>query len=140
MNQPILLVSKKIYNYYFLRRMIICHTFACMCICSVMSDSLQPPFPTRFLFPWDSPGKNTGVGCYFLLQGIFSIQRSNQQSPALAGGFFTTEPPEQPIRNLARPHQRTMLTKDILIHTHQYSLYADILNIYSIYSIFQLLN
>ena len=24
--------------------------------------------PTRFLCPWDSPGKNTGVGCHFLLQ------------------------------------------------------------------------
>ena len=27
--------------------------------------------PTRFLCPWDSPGKNTGVGCHALLQGIF---------------------------------------------------------------------
>ena len=26
--------------------------------------------PTRFLCPWDSPGKNTGVGCHSLLQGI----------------------------------------------------------------------
>ena len=36
---------------------------------SVMSDSLQPHElqSTRLLCPWDSPGKNTGVGCYFLL-------------------------------------------------------------------------
>ena len=35
-----------------------------------MSDSVQPRRrqPTRFLCPWDSPGKNTGVGCHFLLQ------------------------------------------------------------------------
>ena len=33
--------------------------------------------PTRLLRPWDSPGKNTGVGCHFLLQGIFLTQRSN---------------------------------------------------------------
>ena len=26
--------------------------------------------PTRLLHPWDSPGKNTGVGCHFLLQGM----------------------------------------------------------------------
>ena len=26
--------------------------------------------------PWDSPGKNTGVGCHFLLQGIFQTQGS----------------------------------------------------------------
>ena len=35
-----------------------------------MSDSVQPHRwqPTRLLHPWDSPGKNTGVGCHFLLQ------------------------------------------------------------------------
>ena len=32
---------------------------------------------TRLLCPWDSPGKNTGVGCHFLLQGIFLTQGSN---------------------------------------------------------------
>ena len=41
---------------------------------SVVSNSLEP---SRFLFPWDSPGKNTGVGCHFLLQGIFLTQGSN---------------------------------------------------------------
>src|SRR5574341_432700 len=35
-----------------------------------MSDSVQPHRrqSTRLLCPWDSPGKNTGVGCHFLLQ------------------------------------------------------------------------
>ena len=27
--------------------------------------------------PWDFPGKNTGVGCHFLLQGVFPTQESN---------------------------------------------------------------
>ena len=43
--------------------------------------------------PWDSPGKNTGVGSHFLLQGIFLGQESNPHlscPPALAGVFFTT--------------------------------------------------
>ena len=31
----------------------------------------------RLLCPWDFPGKNTGVGCHFLLQGIFLTQGSN---------------------------------------------------------------
>ena len=31
----------------------------------------------RLLCPWHSPGKNTGMGCHFLLQGIFPIQGSN---------------------------------------------------------------
>ena len=37
-----------------------------------MSDSVQPHRrqPTRIPRPWDSPGKNTGVGCHFLLQGM----------------------------------------------------------------------
>ena len=33
--------------------------------------------PARLLCPWDSPGKNTGVGYHFLLPGIFSTQGSN---------------------------------------------------------------
>ena len=35
-----------------------------------MSDSVRPHRwqPTRLRHPWDSPGKNTGVGCHFLLQ------------------------------------------------------------------------
>ena len=50
-----------------------------------MSDRLCPygPSPTRLPCPWDSPGKNTGVGCHCLLQGIFLTQ------VCFAGGFFT---------------------------------------------------
>ena len=44
----------------------------CCCVASVVSDSVQPHRrqPTRLPRPWDSPGKNTGVGCHFLLQCI----------------------------------------------------------------------
>ena len=47
---------------------------------SVMSDLFQPHGlqPIRLLCPWDFPGKNTGVSCHFLLQGIFLTQGSNQ--------------------------------------------------------------
>ena len=50
---------------------------------SVVSDSLRPHglWPTRFLCPWDFPSKDTGVGCYFLLQRIFPTQRSNLGLP-----------------------------------------------------------
>ena len=46
---------------------------------SVMSNSLQPHGlqPPRLFCPWNSPGKNTGVGSHSLLQGIFLTQRSN---------------------------------------------------------------
>ena len=39
-------------------------------VTSVVSDSVWPHRrqPTRLCRPWDSPGKNTGVGCHFLLQ------------------------------------------------------------------------
>ena len=45
-------------------------------------------YPARLLCPWGSPGKNTGVGCRGLLQGIFPTQELN---PGLhtAGAFFT---------------------------------------------------
>ena len=37
--------------------------------------------PQRLLCPWDSPGKNTGIGCCALLQRIFLIQRLNLKFP-----------------------------------------------------------
>ena len=45
----------------------------------VMSSSLRPHGlqPTRLLCPWDSPGKNTAVGCHALLQGIFPTEGLN---------------------------------------------------------------
>ena len=48
-------------------------------VVSVMSDSLRPTglWPTRLLCPWDLPGKNAGVGCHSLFQGIFLTQRLN---------------------------------------------------------------
>ena len=51
--------------------------FSCCCCCfcqvaSVVSDSVRPHRrqPNRLPSPWDSPGKNTGVGCHFLLQCV----------------------------------------------------------------------
>ena len=43
------------------------------CLRSVRSDSVWPHGPqhTRLLCPWDSPSRNTGEGCHFLLWGIF---------------------------------------------------------------------
>ena len=54
-----------------------------------MSNSLWPHglLPTRLLCPWDSPGKNTGVGCHFLLQGVFLTQGSNPGLPHCSKHF-----------------------------------------------------
>ena len=48
-----------------------------------MSYSLQPHGlnPTSLLCLWNSSGKNTGMDCHFLLQGIFPTQRSNPGIP-----------------------------------------------------------
>ena len=53
---------------------------------------------TRLLCPWDSPGKNTGVGCHFLLQGVFLTQRSNLHLLRLLhwqAGALTLAPPRK---------------------------------------------
>ena len=50
------------------------HPWWCSFSCaqsSVLQDSLQLE-PAGLLCPWNLPGKNTGMGCHFLLQGIFS--------------------------------------------------------------------
>ena len=46
------------------------NTHATTKVASVVSDSMQPHGlqPFRLIRPWDSPGKNTGAGCHFLLQ------------------------------------------------------------------------
>jgi len=46
---------------------------------SIVSDFLQPHGlkPTRLLCPWNSPGRNTRVGCHALLQGIFWTEGLN---------------------------------------------------------------
>ena len=53
---------------------------------SVMSDFLQPHglLPTRLFCPWDFPGKSTGVGCYFLLQGKSSWPMDQTPNPSLS--------------------------------------------------------
>ena len=63
----------------------------CCCCClvtSVVSDSVWPQRqqPTRLPRPWDSPGKNTGVGCHCLLQcmKVKSESEVTQSCPTLS--------------------------------------------------------
>ena len=67
-----------------IRFLTLCITDTCVCMCacsvaSVVSNSLQHYRLqlARLFNTWHSPGKNTGVGCHALLQGIFRTQRSN---------------------------------------------------------------
>ena len=58
-----------------------------------MSDSVRPHRrqPTRLPRPWDSPGKNTGVGCHFFLQcmKVKSESEVTQSCPTLATPWTT---------------------------------------------------
>ena len=62
-----------------------CGRFFTVCCCcqgaSVVPNSMRPQRwqPTRLLCPWDSPGKNTGVGCHFLLQPPYIIDQTNKK-------------------------------------------------------------
>ena len=59
-----------------------------------MSDSVQPcgPWSARVLCPWDSLGKNTGMGCRALLPGIPDpgMEQGSLMSSSLACVFFPT--------------------------------------------------
>ena len=57
--------------------------------------------PTRLLYPWDFPGKNTGVDCHFLLQDIFPDQGLKMRLLHYQAEFFITEPPGQPSSHYA---------------------------------------
>ena len=62
-------------------------TVVCCVSCLVVSNPVDCD-----LCPWNSPGKNTGVNYYSLLQGS-SQPKDGTQVSHIAGRFFTTEPP-----------------------------------------------
>ena len=66
---------------------VLCCAQPCRTLCAPM-DFQQP---AGLLYSWDFSGKNTGVGCHFLLQGIFPTQESN---PHLL--HWQAEPPGKP--------------------------------------------
>ena len=46
-------------------------------LCPTLCDPMDCMYPARLFCPWNSPGKNAGVACHSLLQGIFLIQGLN---------------------------------------------------------------
>ena len=86
------------------------YKIACGCAkslqsCLTLCDPRDPMDPSRLLCPWESPGKNTGVNCHALLQGIFPAQGSN---PGLLRlllwqvGPLPLAPPGKPICKIRR--------------------------------------
>ena len=75
----------------------------CCCVASVVSNSVRPhrQQPTRLRCPWDSPGKNPGVGCHFLLQctKVKSESEIAQSWPSL-GDPMDCSPPGASFRGI----------------------------------------
>ena len=102
----------------------------CCCCCyvaSVVSDSVRPHRrqPTRLRCPWDFPGKNTGVGCHFLLQCMkvkSESGRSVVSNPQRPHGLRPTRllhPWDLPGKNTRVGCQCLLLTRSIVISNNK---------------------
>ena len=79
-----------------------CGTSPCACVCTLPRVWLfvTPRIgPTRLLCPWNFPGKNTGLGCHFLLQRIFPTQGLN----LCLLGALCWQAHSFPLHHLGRP-------------------------------------
>ena len=77
-------IKKVIYIYIYIKYDVLCLVAQ---LCPTLCD------PMDFIPPGSSVHGilQAGVGCHFLLEGLFLTQGSKPESPVLAGGFFTTE-------------------------------------------------
>ena len=87
------------------------HARARVCVFShfVLSDSLRPHGlqPSKLLCPWDFPAENPGVGCHFLLQGIFLTQVSDSCLLSL----LHWQVDSLPLMPLGKPKRRYLYLK-----------------------------
>ena len=67
-----IIIILNIYIYAYIHMVVVVELLSCVQL--LWPHGLKP---ARLLCPWDSPGKNIGVGCHFLLQEIFPTQESN---------------------------------------------------------------
>ena len=89
-------------------------TQSCPTLCDPVDCS-----PLRLLCPWDSPGKNTGVGCHFLLQGIFLTQGSNPGLPHCRQTLY-------PLSRQGSPRAVVVLTTSSNISHIGYAFYQEL--------------
>ena len=78
-----------------LKKNLCCAVLSCIQLFVTPMDAKS----TRLFCPWNSPGKNTGVGCHALLQGIFPTQRLNPHLLCLLlcqAGSLPLGPPGKP--------------------------------------------
>ena len=78
-----------------------------VCVCSVVFHSLPPHglWPARLLCPQDSPGRNTGVGCHFLLQSkVKQSYTLNAVCPLSAQPTWNSWPLLSQTPHVSTPH------------------------------------
>ena len=75
------------------------------CVQRSQAPRLQP---TRLLCPGNLPGMDTGLGCHFLLLGNLLDSGIKPESPAWAGGFFTTSATWEALDKNACPQASTV--------------------------------
>ena len=76
-----------------------------------MSDSVRPHRrqPLRLPRPWDSPGKNTGVGCHFLLQCTPRLEMGGREGFSKSGCVGTVFPIKIPLLSGPSWHPKQVL-------------------------------
>ena len=98
---------------------------ACVCSHSAMSNSLRPHglySPPGSSIHGDSPGKNTGVGCRALVQGIFPTQRSNPGLPRCRRILDWVSHQGSPLGFESSPEQHGLSSRFELSSIHSFSI------------------
>ena len=98
---------------------------ACVCSHSAMSSSLRPHglySPPGSSIHGDSPGKNTGVGCRALVQGIFPTQRSNPGLPRCRQILDWVSHQGSPLGLESSPKQHGLSSSFELSSIHSFSI------------------
>ena len=88
------------------------------CISCIQLCAPYGLWPTRLLGPWDSPGKNTGVGCHALLHGIFVTQGPNSRLSRLLHWQVGSLPLAPSGKQTKCPSVNEWIRKHGCIHTY----------------------
>ena len=91
--------------------------------CPTLCDHMNCSLPGSSVHG-DSPGKNTGVGCHALLQGIFPAQGSNPGLPQCRQMLLPSEPPGKPTHVASSPRPSDTCTQVFFCPDPPISLYS----------------
>ena len=97
---------------FFMSVLSLCHIhFYCAVLSQVWLFATLCTVALQILCPWDSPGKNTGVGCHFLLQRIFPTQGLNPGLLHWQAGSLPLSHQGSPIWIIRSPDSSILATK-----------------------------